>query len=128
MVNNNKDSDLSKTQALLCIPEKNRCVEETLLKSGDLILSYESAYKPIFSKIQRLFSKSPKKTFRRKIQLDGLGLDVWELIDGVKDVKTIINKFSVRHHLNQKESEISVAQFLRSLGEKGLIGIKEPKN
>jgi hypothetical protein len=73
-----------------------------------------------------MIQKSPKKNFMRKIQLDRLGMDVWSLIDGKRNVKTIIQKFADLHTLNYKESEISVTLFLRSLGEKGLIGINAP--
>jgi hypothetical protein len=124
-VNLKKDS-LTKNNALLCIPEKNSLVEEIFLDSGDLILSCPVMYKPFFIKIRKMMRRNPEKSFRRKIQLDSLGVDVWSLLDGEKNVKTIIKEFAALHTLNDKESEISVTLFLRLLGEKGLIGIKEP--
>ncbi len=123
---NLKKNNLTKNNALLCIPEKNSLVEENLLDSGDLILSYQAIYKPFFNKIRKIMRRNPEKSFIRKIQLDGLGVDVWSLLDGKKNVKTIIKEFAALHTLNYKEAEISVTLFLRSLGEKGLIGIKEP--
>lgn len=117
---------LHKTAALLCIPEKNRLVEETRLDSGDLLLSYPAVYKPIFLKVQKFLRPKGKRTFTRKIQLDQLGTQVWSLINGEKDVKTIIKEFASIHTLNHREAEISVTLFLKSLGEKGLIGIREP--
>ena len=121
-----KKNSLKKNDALLCIPEKNASVKENFLDSGDLILIYQVLYKPFFLKIQKIIGQSKKNTFTRKIQLDGLGVDVWSLLDGKKNVKTIIKEFAALHRLNYKEAEISVTLFLRSLGEKGLIGIKEP--
>ncbi len=121
-----KKNNFKKNDALLCIPEKNTTVKENFLDSGDLILTYQAMYKPFFLRIKKIVGQNPKKTFTRKIQLDGLGVDVWSLLDGEKNVKTIIKEFAVRHTLNYKEAEISVTLFLRSLGEKGLIGIKEP--
>ena len=76
--------------------------------------------------MRKIIRKNPEKSFRRKIQLDSLGVDVWSLLDGEKNVKTIIKEFAALHTLNYKEAEISVTLFLRYLGEKGLIGIKEP--
>ena len=119
-------NNLKKKDALLCIPVKNTEVKENFLDSGDLILTYQAMYKPFFLRIKKIVGQNPKKTFTRKIQLDGLGVDVWSLLDGKKNVRTIIKEFAVRHTLNYKEAEISVTLFLRSLGEKGLIGIKEP--
>ena len=121
-----KKNNFKKNDALLCIPEKNTTVKENFLDSGDLILTYQAMYKPFFLRIKKIVGQNPKKTFTRKIQLDGLGVDVWSLLDGEKNVRTIIKEFAVRHTLNYKEAEISVTLFLRSLGEKGLIGIKEP--
>lgn len=126
MVTLRKKNNFKKNDALLCIPEKNTTVKENFLDSGDLILTYQAMYKPFFLRIKKIVGQNPKKTFTRKIQLDGLGVDVWSLLDGEKNVRTIIKEFAVRHTLNYKEAEISVTLFLRSLGEKGLIGIKEP--
>jgi hypothetical protein len=121
-----KKATLKRTDSLLCIPEKNLMVKEIFMDSGDLILSFQSEYKPFFMKIQKLMRQVSKKTFNRKVELDKLGIDVWQFIDGEKNVKNIINDFSELHKLNQKEAEISVTLFLKSLGEKGLIGIREP--
>ncbi|MCF6248331.1 MAG: PqqD family protein [Desulfobacula sp.] len=122
-----KKDTIAKNDALLCIPEKNALVEENVLDSGDMVLSYQAAYKPFFVKIQKVLrQKKSKNSFRRKIQLDQLGIDVWSLVDGVRNVKAIIKDFAMLHKLDYKEAEISVTLFLRSLGEKGLIGIKEP--
>lgn len=121
-----KDKNQTKADALLCIPEKNALVEEVFHASGDLILSYPSRYKPFFIKLQKIIRKDPETSFQRKIQLDRLGADVWSLLDGKKNVSIIIKEFAALHTLNYREAEISVTLFLRSLGEKGLIGIKEP--
>ena len=121
-----KANNRSKHDSLLCIPKKNSLVKKSILDSGDMILSYQSMYKPFFRKIQTFIRKNPDNTFVRQIQLDLLGIDVWTLIDGKKNVQNIIKEFAVLHTLNYKEAEISVTLFLRSLGKKGLILIKEP--
>nr|NJM01237.1 PqqD family protein [Desulfobacula sp.] len=115
----------TKQDALLCIPEKNTGVEELFLDGGDLVLSFPVTYKPFFMRLRRFLRSDPKSTFRRKIQLDRLGADVWSLLDGKRDVKTVIREFAGRHGLDNKEAEISVTHFLRSLGQKGLIRIRE---
>lgn len=121
-----KKQTLAKKEALLCIPEKNTLVEEECLSSGDLILSYPSRYKPFFARIQKMIRGHAETYFKRKIQLDRLGVDVWTLVDGKKNVQTIIREFAGLHHLDYQEAEISVTLFLRSLGEKGLVGIRGP--
>ena len=121
-----KKKKWTKNDALLCIPEKNTGVEEIFLDTGDLILSFQVRYKAFFMRLQRILRTNPQKTFTRKIQIDRLGIDVWSLLDGKKDVRTIIKAFATLHRLDDKEAEISVTLFLRSLGEKGLIRIREP--
>jgi len=120
-----KKKPWTKQDALLCIPEKNTGVEEIFLDTGDLILSFPVKYKPFFMRLQRFLRSNPQNTFRRKIQLDRLGADVWSLLDGKRDVKAVIKEFARLHGLDNKEAEISVTFFLRSLGQKGLIRIKD---
>jgi hypothetical protein len=120
-----KKKPWTKQEALSCIPERNPGIEESVPDTGGLILSFPVMYKPFFIRLQRFFRSKPQKTFRRKIQLDGLGMDVWSLLDGKRDVGTVIKAFAGLHGLNEKEAEISVTLFLRSLGQKGLIRITE---
>ena len=120
-----KKKPWTKQEALSCIPERNPEIEEFVPDTGGLILSFPVMYKPFFMRLQRLLRSNVQKTFRRKIQLDGLGMDVWSLLDGKRDVKAVIKDFAGLHGLNNKEAEISVTHFLRSLGQKGLIRIRE---
>ena len=122
----NKKKDLSKGQALEFIPQKNDRIEETVLDSGELLLTYPAQVRPMFAKIQTFFTKKPVKPVKRKIQLDLLGKSVWYLLNGKNNVKKIINEFAAKHKVDKKEAEMSVTLFLKSLGEKGLIGMKEP--
>jgi len=117
---------LTRKAALLCVPEKNGTVEEAFLDSGDLILCYQAVYRPFFLKVKKLFNHGSGRTFTKKIQLDALGAHVWSLLDGEKNVSSIIKDFSREHCLDSKEAEVSVTRFLRSLGEKGLIGMRQP--
>ena len=59
------------------------------------------------------------KTF----ELDPLGLFVWEACDGKTAVRQIIRKLAKRYNLNQREAEVTSAQFLYTLAKKGLIGM-----
>jgi len=121
----NKDNNLSRMDALSCIPAKNSLVKEERLDSGDLILACPQAYRPFFRRMRRMLGQS-SDTFIRKIQLDQLGCDVWAMIDGKKDVRSIIQQFATLHRIHIREAEISVPLFVKSLGEKGMIGLKQP--
>jgi hypothetical protein len=60
----------------------------------------------------------------RKLQLDSLGSFVWELLDGKRTVRQIAETLAQEFQLHPKEAEVSVTQFLRSLGQRGLIGLR----
>jgi hypothetical protein len=61
----------------------------------------------------------------RKIQLDILGTGVWDLVDGKSTVLEIIDSFAEVHRLYRREAEVSVIQFLRELGRREIVGMKQ---
>ena len=69
--------------------------------------------------------KTPEIHRARKLQLDILGTCVWDLVDDNSTVMDIIAAFAELHQLYHKEAEISVIQFLRELGRRGIIGMKQ---
>jgi hypothetical protein len=120
-----KPPQLSRTDALCCIPVRNPLVLETRLDSGEMLLSYPETLKPWFAGILRRMKKEPELRRVRKLQLDILGTGVWERVDGESTVMEIIDAFAGLHQLYHKEAEISVIQFLRELGRRGIIGMKQ---
>ena len=70
----------------------------------------------------RLLSKLfyiPKK---RKITLDEVGTEVWQMCNGRNTVGDMIGQLSETYQLNRKEAEVSLLQYLKTLGEKRFIG------
>jgi len=63
----------------------------------------------------------------RRIVLDRVGADIWELCDGEHTVDGIIAALSEKYKLNRKEAEVSLTSYLRQLGRRGLIGFAVPK-
>ena len=61
----------------------------------------------------------------RKLQLDELGTQVWDLIDGRITVQSLIQRFADNYQLQLKEAEVSVTRFLRELGQRGIVGLRE---
>jgi len=115
---------LNSCDSLSCIPEKSIDVEEIFLGQDCLLLSYQTGYRPLFLKVRQLVGQTGSPKFTRKVELDQLGTQVWNLIDGKNDVLAIIRQFAEMHTLDPREAEISVTLFLRSLGKKGLIGMR----
>lgn len=116
---------LTRAQAMACIPVKGGLVQESRLESGEILLSYPDYKQPWFTRImRRLGDPGDSKVRIKKLQLDVLGTSVWELFDGKRSVGQVIELFAGKYSLHPKEAEVSVSQFLRELGRRELIGLR----
>ena len=94
------------------------------MESGCVILSFPVVMRPWFVKVVRRLGGPEESARIRKLQLDELGTAVWDLMDGNRTVRRIISEFAGTFQLHPREAEVSVTQFLRDLGKRGLIGLK----
>lgn len=115
---------LQREDALGCIPLKNKDIEESVMDSGEVQISYPVQIKPWIANMMKKFGGPEKQMGHRKLQLDLMGSTVWRLIDGRRTVRLIINKFADDNKLHPREAEVSVTQFFRELGRRGIIGVK----
>jgi hypothetical protein len=116
---------ISREKALNCKPVKNIQVNETRLETGAVMLTYPVGTRPWVAALIKRFSGALQKPITKKLELDTLGSAVWDLLDGNRSVKQVIREFSKSYRLHSKEAEVSVTQFLRQLGKRGLIGFRE---
>ncbi|MBI2502081.1 MAG: PqqD family protein [Candidatus Latescibacteria bacterium] len=70
----------------------------------------------------RLLSKVFYIPRERKITLDALGTEVWQMCTGRTTVAQIIEALSQKYQLNRKEAEVSLLSYLKTLGQKRFIG------
>ena len=115
---------LSKQSALAAIPVQNSEVTTEITASGHILIRYPVTLRPWMAKVLQRFKGTPPQIRFRKLQLDNLGTDVWQMIDGKRTVQDIIDKFAQIHQLQSAESESAITQFLRDLGKRGLIGMR----
>ena len=123
-----RNPHLSRFQALNCTPVKNMHVKTTRLDTGEILLTYPAAIRPWIAGLIRRFGGPSDKSFTKKLQLDELGTQVWDLIDGNTTVQSVIQRFAEHYQLHLKEAEVSVSRFLRELGRRGIIGLRELNN
>lgn len=64
---------------------------------------------------------------RRVIELDPIGSFVWERCTGKKDVSKITDDLSDEYNLSRREAEVSLMAYLKTLGEKNLVGFATRK-
>ncbi len=93
------------------------------MESGKIMLSYPAGQRPWVASLIKRFSGSPENPVVKKVELDLLGSSVWELVDGNRSVRQIVMEFARMHQLHIKEAEVSVTQFIRQLGQRGLLGL-----
>ena len=117
---------LSRKQALACIPMRNPEAQEQQKDDG-VLLTYYISIKPLFHSLVKKFTKTDGSKVKKKLQLDSLGSSVWSIIDGKKNVQEIATLFQQKHQLDKREAEAAITAFLKDLGKRGLIAMKNPK-
>lgn len=63
----------------------------------------------------------------RPVSLDQIGTMVWHLCDGEHSVHDIAKMLADRYKITLREAEVSLAEFLRRLGRRGMIALALPK-
>ena len=115
---------LSRAKALAYKPVKSRHISETRLETGEVILEYPLTVRPLIAAVAKRLGRSQDLVQQiKKLQLDVLGTSVWDLVDGSRSVRQIIQIFAETHRLENKEAEVSVTRFIRELGQRGLLGL-----
>ncbi len=59
---------------------------------------------------------------QKPLELDELGTTVWMACDGLNDVGDVVEILAKKYKLNKREVEVSLTEFLRTLGKRGMIG------
>lgn len=119
-----KGPEISRFEAMNCIPVKNVQARETRGETGPVLLSYPVEIRPWLAGLFRRFGVSSDDVRTKKLQLDKLGTAVWDLLDGSRSVGQVIQRFTALQRLHPKEATVSVTLFLRELGKRGLIGLR----
>jgi hypothetical protein len=115
---------LSRLEALACIPVKNRHVREQRLDSGEVVVLYPVTARPWMATLTRWLGVRATAPRTAKLQLDRLGSGVWGMLDGRTPLRRIAAAFAATHRLERKEAEVAVSQFVRELGRRGVIGLR----
>lgn len=119
-----RPTPLTRDQALTCIPVRNNVVNWQFLDSGLIQVEYALVLKPFLHSIFQRFNPAPAEVPTRKLQLDGLGTQVWQMIDGSRSTADLIEEFAASQKISIAEAEQSITLFLRELGKRGLIALR----
>lgn len=117
--------EFDRERAMSMIPVRNRGVREESSDSGDTRLAYEATVRPWFAGPAEKLGLWDGKPMTKRVELDVMGRFVWSMVNGRNSVRDIATAFSKRYDVLQEEAELSVASFMRMLGERGIIGIRD---
>lgn len=63
----------------------------------------------------------------RPLVLDEVGSRVWQLCDGERTVEEVVETLRDEYKLDRREVEVSLTEYLRTLGKRGMIGFLVPE-
>ena len=115
---------MSRMEALAYKPVKSLQITEIRMDSGEVIIEYPLAVRPWIAAVAKRLGAPPDRKQTKKLQLDILGTSVWDLMDGKRTVRRIVQIFAATHRLSNREAEVSVTRFIRELGRRGLLGLR----
>ena len=116
-------SPLSRAEALEYTPVKSSQISEIRLESGEVVIEYPLIVRPWIAAVARRLGGSQDGKKTKKLQLDAMGTSVWDLVDGKRSVRMIVQTFAKANRLENREAEVSVTSFIRQLGQRGLLGL-----
>ncbi len=117
---------MSRQQALSCVPVKVPSLQENRTDGRTVVISFVEPLHPVLSAIRKAFGKAPEGRIR-KLELDAMGTSVWDWVDGSATVSDLALRFVERYGVLRQEAELSVSQFLRELGKRGIIVMRLPE-
>lgn len=115
---------ISRAEALQMVPLRNTEVREIHLENGQIQLAYPLAIKPWFGRLAEKVGMWDKRPMVKEVELDEMGSFVWRHIDGEHTVRQIAVAFVHEYGVQQREAELSVTAFIKTIGQRGIIGLK----
>ena len=114
----NKGSKLSRAAMLASRPTRNDSLRWEPNDAGEVQVFIERQETWRVRLLSKVFY-IPKE---RKITLDEVGSEVWQMCNGRNSVGQMIELLSDKYQLNRKEAEVSLLQYLKTLGQKRFVG------
>jgi hypothetical protein len=105
---------------LASVPVRNeRVTVQPGPRAGSMVVEVELVYPGWVSPLRLLLR--PRRT--RKFLLEGIGLSVYQSIDGRKTFEQLVDGFAAEHRLTFFEGRALLAQYLQMLTRRGLVAV-----
>lgn len=113
---------LTRKQALLARPVRNPALKWEQLDNGEVRIILPRRDDGIGKVLSVLFYV-PKS---RPVSLDVVGASVWQLCDGEHTVDDLVEALMDEHRLHRREAEVSLTEFLKTLGKRHMVAFIVP--
>jgi len=114
---------ISREEILAAVPIRNALIEWETNDHDEVVLQIPCRKDKTGRLLHRFFAAPPFK----QVVLDELGSDVWNLCTGENNVDAIVKALAKKYKLGRREVELSLANYLRTLAQRGYIGLaKQP--
>jgi hypothetical protein len=111
---------IGRHEILGAVPVRNALVEWETNDHDEVVLKVPRREDRVGKILHRVFAAPPFK----QVVLDEVGSDVWHLCTGDNDVDTIVKTLARKYKLSRREVELSLANYRRTLAQRGLIGLR----
>lgn len=113
---------LTREQAMAARPIRNPLLKWHEDEEGNVVVILPRRNDTVGKVLAWLFTVPESKP----VILDELGSLVWHLCDGEHSVHDIAQTLAQRYKITMREAEISLAEFLRQLGKRGMVAFALP--
>jgi coenzyme PQQ synthesis protein D (PqqD) len=113
-----KPSKLNRDAMLSSRPARNEAVDWETNDRGEVRITVTRQESWKIRLLSKLFY-IPKK---RRITLDEVGTEIWQMCNGRTSVGQMIESLSEKYQLNRKEAEVSLLDYLKTLAQKRFVG------
>lgn len=110
----------TKAESLRGVVIMNPQIEEQCTPDGLVRLRYPA---PLPRLLSRLLPKTGTLG-QRTLELDTMGTFVWQHIDGERTVQQLAELVGRQYRCRPEEAELAVAQFIRQLGRRNILGVR----
>jgi len=109
---------LTREQAMGARPVRNPAVPWKLNDDGNVVVILRRRGDLTGRVLSWIFMVPQQKS----MELDEVGSTVWQHCDGERTVWEVVDMLATKYKLNKREVEISLTQYLRTLGKRGMLG------
>ncbi len=124
-----KQPQLTREQVLSAVPLRNPKVEVETSEAGHriLIVPLREDWVGRALSAYHKFVFLGRKQEPHRIELDAVGSQVFDLIGNQRTVEELVKELVRVHKLARREVEVSLTEYLKTLGRRGIIAFAVPQ-